>query len=136
MRTASWWSAGYYADPDSGRSALGVCRRRAARGHRLRTTPRSAVAPGRSRCLATSGGYLQVDAHAGYEAICATGRVVEVGCWAHARRYFREAKATDAPRALTALGFIQALYRGEAEAKEFGRRRAGKSNPGRCLSAS
>jgi transposase len=46
-----------------------------------------------------------------------TGRVIEVGCWAHARRYFWEAKATDTPRALTALGFIQALYRVEAEAK-------------------
>jgi transposase len=62
-------------------------------------------------------GYLQADAYAGYDALYATGRVIEVGCWAHARRYFWEAKATDAPRALTALGFIQQLYRVETEAK-------------------
>jgi len=78
--------------------------------------------PTRSRAgpLAVLGnfrGYLQADAYAGYDALYATGRVVEVGCWAHARRYFWEAKATDAPRALTALGFIQQLYRVEAEAK-------------------
>jgi transposase len=64
-------------------------------------------------------GYLQADAYAGYDALYATGRVIEVGCWAHARRYFWEAKATDAPRALTALSFIQALYRVEAEAKDL-----------------
>jgi hypothetical protein len=62
-------------------------------------------------------GYLQADAYAGYDALYATGRVVEVGCWAHARRYFWEAKATDPARALPALGFIQQLYRVEADAK-------------------
>ncbi len=79
--------------------------------------------PTRSRAgpLAVLGafqGYLQADAYAGYDALYATGRVVEVACWAHARRYFWEAKATDAPRALTALGFIQQLYRVEADAKD------------------
>jgi transposase len=52
-------------------------------------------------------GYLQADAYAGYDAVYATGRVLEVGCWAHARRYFWEAKESDAGRALTALGFIR-----------------------------
>lgn len=71
-------------------------------------------------------GYLQADAYAGYDAVYATGRVVEVGCWAHARRYFWEAKEADALRALAALGVIQQLYRVEAEAKalEAGARRA------------
>jgi len=64
-------------------------------------------------------GYLQADAYAGYDALYATGRVVEVGCWAHARRYFWDAKAADEARALLALGFIQQLYRVEAEAKEL-----------------
>jgi transposase len=78
--------------------------------------------PTRSRAgpLAVLGnfqGYLQADAYAGYDGLYATGRVIEVGCWAHARRSFWEAKATDAPRALTALGFIPQLYRVEAEAK-------------------
>jgi transposase len=62
-------------------------------------------------------GYLQADAYAGYDTLYATGRVVEVGCWAHARRRFWEAKETDAVRALSALGIIQQLYRVEAEAK-------------------
>jgi transposase len=80
--------------------------------------------PTRSRAgpiafLGAFRGYLQADAYAGYDALYATGRVIEVGGWAHARRYFWEAKATDTPRALTALGFIQALYRVEAEAKDL-----------------
>jgi transposase len=62
-------------------------------------------------------GYLQADAYAGYDALYTRGRVIEVGCWAHARRYFWEATATDAPRALIALGFIQQLYRVETEAR-------------------
>jgi transposase len=71
-------------------------------------------------------GYLQADAYAGYDALYATGGVVEVGCWAHARRYFWDAKAADEARALLALGFIQHLYRVEAEGKdlEAGARRA------------
>lgn len=64
-------------------------------------------------------GYLQADAYKGYDALYATGRVVEVGCWAHARRYFWDAKAVDEARALLALGFVQQLYRVEAEAKDL-----------------
>src|SRR6266446_1865441 len=37
-------------------------------------------------------GYLQADAFSGYDALYATGRVIEVGCMAHARRHFFEAK--------------------------------------------
>ena len=62
-------------------------------------------------------GFLQADAYAGYDALYATGRVIEVGCWAHARRHFWDAKAADSPRALLALGVIQQLYRVEADAK-------------------
>lgn len=65
-------------------------------------------------------GYLQADAYAGYDALYATGGVVEVGCWAHGRRYFWEAKESAAERALVALGFIQQLYAVEPEAKELG----------------
>jgi transposase len=80
--------------------------------------------PNRSRAgpLAMLGefrGYLQADAYAGYDALYATGRVIEVGCMAHARRYFWDAKAADAGRALPALGFIQQLYRVEADAKDL-----------------
>jgi len=62
-------------------------------------------------------GYLQADAYAGYDALYATGRVVEVGCWAHARRYFWDAKGADAGRALRALGAIRELYAVEADAR-------------------
>jgi transposase len=62
-------------------------------------------------------GYLQADAYNGYDGIYATGRVLEVGCWAHARRYFWEAKEADAARALLALGWIRQLYQVEAAAK-------------------
>ena len=67
--------------------------------------------------LAAFRGYLQADAYAGYDALYATGRVVEVACWAHARRYFFDAKASDPARALPALGFIQQLYAVEREVK-------------------
>ncbi|MBI2526129.1 MAG: IS66 family transposase, partial [Candidatus Rokubacteria bacterium] len=62
-------------------------------------------------------GYLQADAYAGYDALYATGRVIEVACWAHARRYFWDAKASDPARALLALGFIQQLYAVERAVK-------------------
>ena len=67
--------------------------------------------------LAGYRGYLQADAYAGYDALYTSGTVVEVGCLAHARRYFWDAKAADPARALPALGFIQQLYRVETEAK-------------------
>ncbi len=69
--------------------------------------------------LAGFRGYLQADAYAGYDALYAGGAVVEVGCMAHARRYFWDAKGADAARALLALGFIRELYRVESEAKEL-----------------
>ncbi len=31
-------------------------------------------------------GYLQADAYSGYDALYRTGRIIEVGCWAHCRR--------------------------------------------------
>jgi len=48
----------------------------------------------------------------------AAGRVVEVWCGAHARRYFFDAKASDPARAPPALGFIQQLYAVEREVKD------------------
>jgi transposase len=63
-------------------------------------------------------GFLQGDAYAGYDALFATGAVVEVGCWAHARRKFFEAQKTDAEGALYALGVIRQLYAVEREATE------------------
>jgi transposase len=71
---------------------------------------------GPQRFLANYLGYLQADAYAGYDALYATGRIVEVGCWAHARRKFYEAQGTDPERSLYALGVIRQLYGVERQA--------------------
>ena len=62
-------------------------------------------------------GYLQADAYTGYDALFKDGKVIEVGCWAHARRKFHEARATDPQRAHRALAYIRRLYDVEADAK-------------------
>ena len=68
--------------------------------------------------LAGYAGFLQADAYTGYDALFASGAVVEVGCWAHARRKFFEAQKTDPENALYALGVIRQLYAVEREATE------------------
>jgi transposase len=55
-------------------------------------------------------GYLVADAHSVYDHLYKTGAVVEVGCWAHARRYFHKALASDPERAKVALAHIGALF--------------------------
>lgn len=60
-------------------------------------------------------GFLQGDAYAGYDALFITGAVVEVACWAHARRKFFEAQQTDPENALYALAMIRQLYAVEKE---------------------
>jgi transposase len=59
--------------------------------------------------LASFVGDLQADAYTGYDALYATGRIREIGCWAHARRGFVEALTTDVRAALT-VALIQQLY--------------------------
>lgn len=61
--------------------------------------------------LAGYRGYLVADAHAVYDHLYSTGGVVEVNCWAHARRYFFKALKSDPDRAKTALSLIGALFR-------------------------
>jgi len=62
-------------------------------------------------------GYLQVDGYVGYEKTAAT----LVGCWAHARRKFKEAKTAQpkgkSGKADMALTMIQKLYRLETNLK-------------------
>jgi transposase len=55
--------------------------------------------------------FLVADAHVVYDHLYAKGDVVEVNCWAHARRYFFKALDSDPERAKVALGFIGALFR-------------------------
>jgi transposase len=61
-------------------------------------------------------GILQADGYAGFSRLYATGRVSEVGCWAHVRRPFYDLDvAGDSPTAREALERIQALFAIEAE---------------------
>ena len=74
--------------------------------------------------LVPFAGALQADAYAGYDALYRSGRVVEIGCWAHARRRFVEALTTD-PQAALIVALIQQLYQVE-------RAGAGLDAPARC----
>lgn len=65
-------------------------------------------------------GYLQTDGYAGYEAIGKRTGIVHLFCWAHARREFDRALINDKERSEKALGYIQKLYRIEAEARQRG----------------
>lgn len=60
-------------------------------------------------------GYLVVDAHVVYDHLFRDGTVLEVGCWAHGRRYFFKALESDPERARQALSYITALFRIERE---------------------
>lgn len=64
------------------------------------------------------GGFLQVDAYSGYEALFRTGKIIEVACWAHARRRFFKAKDTDSVRSAQMLSMVQQLYAVEDEAQK------------------
>lgn len=64
-------------------------------------------------------GYLQSDAYAGYDGLHARG-LVAVGCWAHARRKFHEARTSDPERSHAALAWIGRLYDVEREARAGG----------------
>jgi transposase len=79
---------------------------------------RTAVHP--QKHLAGWQGLMQADAYSGfnrlYELTRQPGPIVEVACWAHARRYFFElARLHKAPIALEAVGRIDALFAVERE---------------------
>jgi transposase len=73
---------------------------------------------GPARFLSGYSGYLQADAYSGYDGVYAGGSVLEVACWAHARRKFYDARTTDSLRGFTALAFVRQLYLIERKAKE------------------
>jgi transposase len=63
-------------------------------------------------------GTLLTDDYSGYKALFATGRVLEAGCWAHARRKFFEAhKLNKSEIAHEAVQRIAKLYQIEAQLK-------------------
>jgi len=65
-------------------------------------------------------GYLQADAFSGYDGIYleSNGRIIEVACWAHARRKFHESRRLDSARMETALAWIGKLYAVEKDLRE------------------
>ena len=76
---------------------------------------------GPANFLAGFAGYLHADAYAGYDHIYlgSDNRVIEVACWAHARRKFFEARH-DAPKdAHQILEWVRQLYAIETQARDL-----------------
>jgi len=65
-------------------------------------------------------GFLQADAYSGYDHFYkeADRGIVEVACWAHSRRRFFEAQASDLMRSMVMLAYIRLLYDVEREARD------------------
>ena len=64
-------------------------------------------------------GYLQADAFSGYDGIYAGGLIIEVACWAHARRKFYETLGHYPTEAKRILELIGRLYAVESRAKKL-----------------
>ena len=71
--------------------------------------------------LANYQGYLQADAYGGYDGIFlgSNGTIVEVACWAHARRKFYDARSNAPREANQVLEWIRQLYDIEDRARDF-----------------
>lgn len=65
-------------------------------------------------------GTLTADAEHRYNAVYATGRVIEAGCNAHGRRKFRDAEQTQPALAKEGGTFLAAMYVAEEEARKNG----------------
>jgi transposase len=67
-------------------------------------------------------GWMQADGYAGFNNLYQPrgGTAIEVGCWAHARRYFVKAKDAGDVRAARPLKLIQRLFRIEKQADRQG----------------
>lgn len=74
---------------------------------------------GPARMLKNFRGYLQTDAYASYESVVleSAGRIIPVGCWAHARREFFDARLNQAYEAHYVLSLIGQLYDIEDEVR-------------------
>lgn len=64
-------------------------------------------------------GYLQADGYSGLDRLYRSGEILEVGCWAHARRKFFEARKSDQKRAHWMLDAIGRLYAIERTAHDL-----------------
>jgi transposase len=74
---------------------------------------------GPQQFLGNYQGYLQADAYGGYDGIFTSGNVIEVACWAHARRKFFDAKETDGRRGAQMLEMVRRLYTVEDQATKL-----------------
>jgi transposase len=83
-------------------------------------------------------GFIQTDGYDGYEELGSQPKVIHVGCWAHARRKFFEAKEVSKTKgsADVALASIDALFKIERTLREeelpleqFAKRRRGQAQP-------
>jgi transposase len=88
--------------------------------------------PGRGRAGPTQflgdwSGTLVLDGYAGYDEVCERNGIRRAGCWAHARRYFKEALDVGSKEAALVLVEIGRLFRVERAVNErVGRERLGR----------
>jgi len=75
---------------------------------------------GPARVFRDFTGYLQADAYGGYDHLFFPGGATEVACWAHVRRKFVDAEATDPVLAKEAVDRIRVLFQIEEAAKDLG----------------
>ena len=65
-------------------------------------------------------GYMQADAYPTYDAFFRDRRILEVACWAHARRYFIKAEGSEPKLAKEAISRIREIYMVDRRANESG----------------
>jgi Transposase IS66 family len=83
------------------------------------------------KMLAGHRGYLQVDAAPAYDDVFVQyPEIIEVGCMAHARRYFKEALPTAAVPCAQALALIKQMYGIERAASD--KRLDARPHPSDC----
>ncbi len=80
-------------------------------------------APSRSQSLPNHfldqyRGILQTDGYAAYDVAIRKHKILHIGCWAHARRYFEKALSNDKAPATAVMLLIQELYKVEEISKE------------------
>ena len=75
---------------------------------------------GPARVFEDFKGFMQADAYGGYDHLFFPGGATEVACWAHVRRKFVDAEATDPVLAKQAVDRIRALFQIEDAAKDLG----------------
>ncbi len=71
------------------------------------------------RFLRGYAGYLQCDAYGGYDQLFLKGDIQEVGCWAHVRRKFYDARNNDVLLATMGLIYIGYLFDIEKECRDL-----------------